>query len=84
MAGDRVSGAFHQGRAIMRPKGSATPHQLSILTTALGEYCREVGISPNSPDWDEAAYKVILLFEDGSESLEELKQALSEQQGHGI
>ena len=55
----------------------ADPDQLSILTKALDEHCQAVGIPSDSEERKNLASRVFTLFSMGKTTLEELKQALS-------
>ncbi|PBC04627.1 hypothetical protein [Mesorhizobium sp. WSM3860] len=59
----------------MRHNGFATPEQLAILTEALKELGGHLPL--DSPERDTLAAEIMMLFESGVETLEELKAALS-------
>jgi hypothetical protein len=57
--------------------GVADPDQLSVLTDALKNYCREAGIEPGTPAHEDAAWLVMTLFSSGMSTPDELSSALS-------
>jgi len=56
--------------------GIAYPKQLAMLTEALQDYCREAGIEPGTPAYEDAGCLVMSLFQDGISTAEELADAL--------
>lgn len=62
-------------------QGTATPSELALLRTALNEHCTEIGIDLNQSSMrDTIAGRIFSLFENGVNSLEELKLMLKEDQ----
>ncbi|TPI10314.1 hypothetical protein FJW06_23510 [Mesorhizobium sp. B4-1-3] len=59
----------------MRHNGFATPEQLAILTEALKELGAELPL--DSPERETLAAEIMTLFENGIETVDELKAALS-------
>ncbi|UCI10415.1 hypothetical protein [Mesorhizobium sp. B1-1-8] len=59
----------------MRHNGSATPEQLAMLTEALKELGADLPL--DSPERDTLAAEIMMLFENGIETLDEIKAALS-------
>jgi hypothetical protein len=57
-------------------RGIAHPKQLAMLTKALQDYCREAGIEPGTPAYEDAGCLVMSLFQDGVSTAEELADAL--------
>ena len=60
----------------MLPHGIAHPEQLTALTKALEDYCREARIEPGTQEYDHARHMVWMLFESGVETPEELLHGL--------
>jgi hypothetical protein len=56
--------------------GYANPDQLKVMSQALSEYCRANGIEENTPSYEEAAELVVILFQTGIASADELSKAL--------
>lgn len=56
--------------------GIADSGQLTVLTTALDDYCRNNGIGPTSPERDDIARIIMSLFSNGVQGAEDLKSAL--------
>jgi hypothetical protein len=63
--------------------GYVNPDQLKVLAKALSEFCQAKGIREHTPDYDEAAGLVVLLFKSGAYSSEELSRLLTKRQGVG-
>ena len=61
----------------MLSNGYATPEQLKMLSRALTDYCQAKGIEKNTPDYEEAAKFVLLLFKYGASIDEELSRYLA-------
>ncbi|MEI9406588.1 hypothetical protein [Mesorhizobium argentiipisi] len=59
----------------MRHNGSATPEQLAILAAALKELGADLPLA--SPERETLAAEIMTLFENGVETLDEIKTALS-------
>ena len=57
-------------------RGIVDPEHLALLTTAVDDFCREAGVDPVSPERDEIASVVVILFENGTTTADELKAAL--------
>ncbi len=47
--------------------GVADPDQLTILTTALNDYCRLTGIEPGSADCEDVGRLLLSIFKGGGE-----------------
>ncbi|MBZ9761561.1 hypothetical protein LB553_11835 [Mesorhizobium sp. CA8] len=62
----------------MRHNGSATPEQLAILTEALQQL--GVDLPLDSPERETLATEIMTLFENGIETLDGIKAALSKRQ----
>ena len=60
----------------MLPHGIAHPEQLTALTKALEDYCREARIEPGTQEYDHARHMVWMLFESGVETPEGLRHGL--------
>ena len=60
----------------MLPHGIAYPKQLTTLTKALEDYCREACIEPGTQEYDHARHVVWMLFESGVKTPEELGNGL--------
>ena len=56
--------------------GIVEPEQLTILTIAVDRHCLQAGIDPASPEREDIARLVMILFKNGAASVEELKAAL--------
>ena len=54
----------------------AYPEQLRVLTKALQQYCRLAHIQAGTPAYDDAGRLIMVLFESGISSPEELARAL--------
>jgi hypothetical protein len=60
----------------MLPRGVADIEQLSVMAEALQQYCRLAHIQPGTPAYDDAGRLIVVLFESGISSPEELARAL--------
>jgi hypothetical protein len=58
----------------MRHNGHATPEQLAILTAVLMELGADLPL--DSPERETLAAEIMMLFENGLDTLEEIKAAL--------
>jgi len=63
----------------MENHGIIHPEQLTMLTEALDDYCRQARINPGSPEFDIAASRIIALFANGVQTAEALLAALNDQ-----
>ena len=63
--------------------GYVNPDQLKVLAQALTEFSQVKGIREYTPDYDEVAELVVLLFKSGAYSSEELSRLLAKRQGVG-
>jgi hypothetical protein len=62
--------------SIMPFTGVINPEQLSVLTKALQDYCRDVHIEPSTAAYNDAGRLALLLFESGITTADELTIAL--------
>jgi hypothetical protein len=60
--------------AIMNYNGHATPEQLAVLTEAIKQLGADLPL--HSPERESLAAEIIALFENGIETLDEIKAAL--------
>jgi hypothetical protein len=60
----------------MLPRDGANPEQLRVLTKALQQYCRLAHIQADTQAYDDASRLIMVLFESGISSPEELARAL--------
>jgi len=56
--------------------GIAYPDQLTVLTTALKDYCRTNHIEPGTPAFEDAARLIMQLFNNGAITPAEISAAL--------
>lgn len=64
--------------------GIVDPGQLTILTAAVDEYCREAGVDPASAERDEIACFVMTLFTNGATTAGELRALLQARSGREV
>ena len=62
----------------MSLQGTACPEDLALLTKALDDRCRELGLANGDPGREQLGRRVMHLFETGTRSFDDLKRALSE------
>ena len=58
--------------------GTACPEDLALLTKALDDRCRELGLANGDPGREQLGRRVMYLFETGTLSADDLKRALSQ------
>jgi len=74
---ERVALPPELGSDAMSFHGSADSSQLAVLTRALEEHCHNSNILAGSPEQQEIARRVMMLFNAGTTGLEDIKQALA-------
>jgi hypothetical protein len=52
-------------------------YKRSILTDVFTGYCRQNGIEPTSPEYQDARELILILFQDGHRTVPHLKAALA-------
>jgi hypothetical protein len=65
-----------EGVSVVGFTGIADPDQLAVLTMAVDEHCREIGIDPASDERAEIAHLVMTLFRNGASTPQEFRSAL--------
>ena len=68
--------AHHGKESDMLFNGIAYPDQLTVLTTALEDYCRSNHVEPGTPAYEDAARLIMQLFNNGAFTPAEISAAL--------